>query len=160
MKLKPTSQAELGQVFVTLLDESFRQHAQWRKTQNAAAYAQWADAFKTRVSDAIKIWKPKAGYAAMLLLRSLTEKAQQWWYVLDHLEIPPDNNRAERAIRLAVTKRKVCGGSRSMKVFADTTTILSMIQTCRAQARSVIQFIAAALDKSVGKFDLIPTPLT
>jgi transposase len=160
MKLKPTSQAELGQAFITLLDESFRHHAQWRETRDAAAYAQWTTAFKTRVSDAIKTWKPKAGYAAMLLLHSLTEKAHQWWYFLDHPEIPPDNNRAERAIRLAVTKRKVCGGSRSMEGFADTATILSVIQTCRAQARSVIQFITSALDKSVGRFDLIPTPLT
>ena len=160
MKLKPSSQAELGQVFITLLDEAFQHHAQWRETQDAAAYAQWAAEFKTRVSAALTTWKPKAGYAAMLLLQSLTLKAHQWWYFLDHPEIPPDNNRAERAIRLAVTKRKVCGGSRSMKGFVDTATILSVVQTCRAQARSVIQFIAAALDQSVGRFDLIPAPLT
>jgi len=77
MKLKPNSQSELGQAFITLLDEAFTHHAQWRETQEAAAYAQWAAGFKTRVAAAIQTWKPKAGYAAMLLLRSLTEKAQQ-----------------------------------------------------------------------------------
>ena len=51
-------------------------------------------------------------------------------------EIPPDNNRAEGLERLAVTKRKVCGGSRSMDGFGDTADLLSVIQTCRAQGRS------------------------
>lgn len=160
MKLKPSSQADLGQGFISLIDEAFEHHAQWRETQDAAVYAQWAAQFKGRVAEAITVWKPKAGYAAMLLLRSLTQKAHQWWYFLDHPEIPPDNNRSERVIRLAVTKRKVCGGSRSMKGFADTATILSVIQTCRAQARSVIQFIVSALEHSAGRFDLIPVPLT
>ncbi|NJR70104.1 MAG: IS66 family transposase [Synechococcales cyanobacterium CRU_2_2] len=160
MKLKPSSQAELGQVFIRLIDEAFEHHAQWRETQDAAAYAQWAAQFKGRVTQAITTWKPQAGYAAMLLLRSLTQKAHQWWYFLDHPEIPPDNNRSERAIRLAVTKRNVCGGSRSMKGFADTATILTVIQTCRAQARSVPQFIISALGQSAGRFDLIPAPLT
>ena len=39
---------------------------------------------------------------AMLLdcpQRSLREKAHQWWYFLDHLSIPPDNNLAERSLR-------------------------------------------------------------
>ncbi len=35
-----------------------------------------------------------------------------------HPEVPPDNNQAERSLRLAVTKRKVSGGSRSMDRFA------------------------------------------
>ena len=65
-------------------------------------------------------------------------------------EIPPDNNLAERALRLAVTKRKVSGGSRSMKRFEDTADNLSVIQTCRFQGRSVSNFFASALKASVG----------
>jgi transposase len=49
-------------------------------------------------------------YEAGKLLRNLTLKADQWWYFLDHPEIPPDNNLAERALRLAVTKRKAAFG--------------------------------------------------
>ena len=48
------------------------------------------------------------------LLRNLNLKADQWWYFLENQKIPPDNNLAERALRLAVTKRKVSGGSRSV----------------------------------------------
>jgi len=36
-------------------------------------------------------------------LRSLQDKAEQWWY-FSHPEVPPDNNQAERSLRLAVTK--------------------------------------------------------
>jgi hypothetical protein len=77
-------------------------------------------------------------------------KAEQWWYFLDHPEIPPDNNLAERALRLAVTKRKVRGGSRSMERFQDTANNLSVIQTCRFQGRSVVNFFTSALRASVG----------
>lgn len=85
--------------------------------------------------------------------------ALQWWYFLDHREIPPDNNLAERALRLAVTKRKVSGGSRSMARFQDTANILSAIQTCRFQGRSVVDFFALALQGQAGvgvKPSLIP----
>ena len=61
---------------------------------------------------------------------------KQWWYFLDHPEVPPDNNLAEQLIRLAVTRRKVSGGSRSMLRFEQTADLLSVIQTGRRQGRS------------------------
>ena len=87
------------------------------------------------------------------LLRSLRDKANQWWYFLDYPEIPPDNNLAEResfghasrTLRLAVTKRKVSGGSRSMERFQHTANLLTVVQTCRRQGRSVINFFVQAL---------------
>ncbi len=69
----------------------------------------------------------------------------QWWYFLEHPEVPPDNNQAERSRRLAVTKRKVSGGSRSMERFQHTAKLLTVVQTCRRQGRSVIDFFAQAL---------------
>jgi transposase len=77
-------------------------------------------------------------------------KADQWWHFLEHPEIPPDNNLAERALRLAVTKRKVSGGSRSMARFHDTANHLSAIQTCRFQGRSVLDFFASTLKAHAG----------
>ena len=74
----------------------------------------------------------------------------KWWYFLDHPEIAPDNNLAERALRLAVTKRKVSGGSRSMTRFEDTASNLSVIQTCRFQGRSIVDFFASALQAHAG----------
>jgi len=91
----------------------------------------------------------------------LKEKAHQWWYFLDHPEVPPDNNRAERSLRLAVTKRKVAGGSRSWEGFRRTTVLLTVIQSCRAQGRSVVDFFEKAVSLAArGRADelsLIPT---
>lgn len=75
----------------------------------------------------------------------LCDKAHQWWYFLDHPEVPPDNNQAERSLRLAVTKRKVSGGSSSMERFQHTANLLTVVQTCRRQGRSVTDFFAQAL---------------
>ncbi len=71
---------QLGQEFLDLLDEAFAQHKQWRVTQDGAAYRTWADCFKLKLNQALNQWAGEAGYAAGLLLRSLREKAAQWWY--------------------------------------------------------------------------------
>jgi len=144
-KLNHGNNSQLAQVFLDLIDAAFEAHRQWRETQDAAAYRHWSAGFKLQVQTVLQQWLPKAGYAAGLLLRSLRDKAQQWWYFLDHPEVPPDNNRSERSLRLAVTKRKVSGGSRSMEGFAQTAMLLSVIQTCRAQGRSVFEFFNLAL---------------
>lgn len=131
--------------FLALIDEAFAQHQQWRQTQNLLAYSTWANDFKTRLAQLLNTWLGLVGYAAGLLLRSLRDKAQQWWYFLDHPEVSPDNNLAERSLRLAVTKRKVSGGSRSMSRFEQTADLLSVIQTCRFQGRRAMAFFRDAL---------------
>ncbi|MGB8698488.1 MAG: IS66 family transposase [Thermosynechococcaceae cyanobacterium] len=145
IKLKHGNNPQLGQGFVDLIDAAFAAHRQWRETQDDCVYYSWAVGFKIEVKLALEQWLPKAGYAAGLLLRSLRDKALQWWYFLDHPEVPPDNNRSERSLRLAVTKRKVCGGSRSMTGFAQTAILLTVIQTCRTQSRSAFEFFTQAL---------------
>ena len=144
-KLKPGHNREVAKVFLDLIDTAFEQHRRWRETQDGGAYHEWALGFMGEVQAALEQWRPKVGHEAGLLLRSLRDKSAQWWYFLTHPEIPPDNNRAERSLRLAVTKRKVCGGSRSMAGFAQTARLLSVIQTCRAQGRSVLTFLKQAL---------------
>jgi transposase len=157
IKLKHGNNPQLGQVFIDLIDTAFEAHRQWRETQDASAYHSWAAGFKSQVKSALEQWLPQAGYAAGLLLRSLRDKAQQWWYFLDHPEVPPDNNRSERSLRLAVTKRKVCGGSRSMEGFAQTALLLSVIQTCRTQGRSALEFFQQAL-MAMASDNLKPMP--
>ncbi|NET39729.1 MAG: IS66 family transposase, partial [Cyanothece sp. SIO1E1] len=66
------------------------------------------------------------------------------------------------SLRLAVTKRKVGGGSRSMLRFAQTADLLSVLQTCRMQGRSAMAFLREAIMAAAGKLDsppsLIPQP--
>jgi transposase len=160
-KLKIPKQAELAQVFLTLLTEAFTNHRNYRETGDRELYDRWVLDFRERLQKAIDIWRPQSGYAAGLLLNSLRDKSHHWWYFLDHPEISPDNNLAERSIRLGVTKRKLSGGSRSMTGFFHSANLLTVIQSCRAQGRSVLAFFRDALD-SLGSDDiisLIPTPL-
>lgn len=163
VKLNHGNNQALGQAFLDLIDEAFVQHKQWRETQDYSAYQTWAMGFKLRVALSIEQWLATAGYEAGKLLRSLRDKAQQWWYFLDHPEVPPDNNLAERSLRLAVTKRKVSGGSRSMKRFAQTADLLSVVQTCRRQGRSVMEFFQSVLMsyEKLGKSrpSLLPKPI-
>jgi transposase len=137
--------AAVAAVFIELINEAFKQHRLWREQGDLATYFQWAIDFKARLNQALQTWLSTVGYAAGLLLRSLRDKADQWWYFLDDPSVPPDNNLAERSLRLAVTKRKVSGGSRSMERFKQTANLLSVIQTCRFQARSAMAFFREAI---------------
>ncbi|MEG4855739.1 transposase [Microcoleus sp. B5-D4] len=116
-----------------------------RENPEGFDYRTWATDFKSRLAELLNTWLGRVGYAAGLLLRSLRDKAAQWWYFLDDPSIPPDNNLAERSLRLAVTKRKVSGGSRSMPRFEQTADLLSAIQTCRFQEKSAMAFFRDAI---------------
>ena len=159
MKTPGINNESIGIALTEIIDEAFQQHRLWRENNHQQQYLDSALQLKTRINLTLSKWSKKAGYEAGKLLRNLKLKADQWWYFLDHPEIPPDNNLAERALRLAVTKRKVSGGSRSMARFQDTANLLSVIQTCRFQGRSVIDFFTQALMASAGFIDrpsLIP----
>ena len=80
--------------------------SQWQQNQESESYRYWAVRFKHKVELALKQWSSKAGLEAGKLLRSLKLKADQWRYFLLHPEIPPDNNLAERLIRLAIPLTK------------------------------------------------------
>ena len=146
--------ATVATVFIELINEAFKQHRLWREEGDFPTYYQWAVEFKARLNQALQTWLGNVGYAAGLLLKSLRDKAEQWWYFLDDPSVPPDNNLAERSLRLAVTKRKVSGGSRSMARFEQTADLLSVIQTCRFQSRSAMAFFRQALSAHSCPFSL------
>jgi transposase len=141
---------DIAQIFIHLIDEAFCHHRIWRETKEQDQYRNWATDFQNRIDQQITKWKVKAGQRAGQLLHSLEDKRQQWWYFLEHPHIPPDNNLAERYLRLAVTKRKISGGSRSRERFEQTAKLLSVVQTCRRQGRSVIAFFGQALKATLG----------
>jgi transposase len=129
IKLPGLNNQEIGAKFISLIDEGFKNYALFQQTQNIDEFLNWTSEFQLKVESSIHLWIDQAGGEAGKLLRSLRNKCHQWWYFLDHPEIPPDNNLAERTLRLAVTKRKVSGGSRSMERFQDTANLLTVIQT-------------------------------
>ena len=75
---------QVAEAFLELIDEAFREHRVWRETKNFTTYFDWAEKFKERLLKTWQTWYGKVGYAAGLLLKSLQEKAEQWWYFLDH----------------------------------------------------------------------------
>lgn len=129
------------------------------ETLDSNSYNDWVNQFKSKLQQTLNQWIDLAGATAGNLLRSLRDKASQWWYFLDNPEVPPDNNQAERSLRLAVTKRKVSGGSRSMERFKHTAYLLTVVQTCRRQSRSVIDFFAQALLANSNNYLSVPSLL-
>ncbi|QXE21475.1 transposase IS66 [Richelia sinica FACHB-800] len=140
----------------------FQNYRQWQEGGDDVTDNDWASQFKSTLQSTLHQWFDLAGGTARKLLRSLRDKAKQWWYFLDHPQVPPDNNLAERSLRLAVTKRKVSGGSRSLERFQDTANLLTVVQTCRRQGLSVITFFEQALQAQVHSSlfapSLIPQP--
>jgi transposase len=145
IKLPGLHNQAIGKAFVNLIDEAFKNYRLWQQTGDDLSYNDWVNQFKSKLSLTVNQWIGKAGGTASKLLRSLQDKTSQWWYFLEQPQVPPDNNLAERSLRLAVTKRKVSGGSRSMERFKQTANLLTVVQTCRRQSRSVIDFFAQAL---------------
>ncbi len=103
LELPGNNNAAVAQIFLSLIDEAFRTHESWRKTRDLLTYHSWVQDFKIRLNQALATWPGQVGYAAGMLLKSLRDKAKQWWYFLNDPSVPPDNNLAERSLRLAVT---------------------------------------------------------
>lgn len=147
----------IGQVFVDLILDVFQNYRSFQMKGDIKAYIEWACGFKSQLTDCLNQWIPLAGATALNLLTKLRDKYDCWWYFLEHPEVPPDNNLAERSLRLAVTKRKISGGSRSLCRFGDTASLLTVVQTCRFQQRSVIDFFGEALRAYVGHVIAYPS---
>ena len=90
--LSGNDNAAVAQIFLSLIDEAFIAHESWRKTKARLTYDLWETDFKIRLNQALTTWLNKVGYTAGLLLKSLRDKAEQWWYFLSDPSVPPDNN--------------------------------------------------------------------
>jgi transposase len=73
------------------------------------------------------------------LVKRLSKHAHQLFTFLEQMDVEPDNNRAERAIRPAVVTRKISGGNRSPKGTEALGIITSLIQTCKQQKRDFVE---------------------
>jgi len=76
-------------------------------------------------------------------LRKHREKIFPFLYDLD---IPPDNNSSERAIRNAKLHAKISGGFRCMRGAQRHAVLLSFIETVKKQNRDVLQSIQGLLE--------------
>ena len=73
------------------------------------------------------------------------------WTFLEHEGVEPTNNAAERALRHAVIWRKLSFGTQSVKGSRFVETMLTVIETCRQQSRSVFHFLTTAVEALFAK---------
>jgi transposase len=80
------------------------------------------------------------------MCRELYDHRHRLWMFLDMEGVEPTNNASERALRHAVIWRKLSFGTQSTAGSRFVETILTIVETCRQQARSAFEFLTAALE--------------
>ena len=82
---------------------------------------------------------------------------EQWFAFVFDPRIEPTNWKAEQAIRPAVVNRKVWGGNRTAAGARAQGALMSVFETCRRQALSVVDHVSRTL-RWFG-IRLLPRPL-
>lgn len=90
------------------------------------------------------------------LAKHLWKHAEQWFGFLSDPTVEATNWQAEQAIRPAVVNRKVYGGNRTDAGAHAQGVLLSVLETCRRQARSALDHVSQTL-RAVGNL-LLPRP--
>lgn len=94
------------------------------------------------------------------------ETTKQWWLeargaqlltFLQHEDVPWHNNAAERVIRPLVTRRKVCGGSRSERGAEREAINMSCVMTILRQGKSLFEEIPRMFAAGLGRRGAVET---
>jgi transposase len=158
--------AHLARDFQALADSSLRSVQNLGKEllkQARRVFRQWSRCRDGTISRAglSSSLGPTRRAVARLLLRGLNGRhartaevcRELYWYrhrlwtFLNHAEVEPTNNAAERALRPAVIWRKLSFGTHSAAGSRFVETLLSIIETCRQQARDLFAFVTDALER-------------
>ena len=75
---------------------------------------------------------------AQRLAKRIQRYWREWFTFLEHPEVKPDNNDAERALRPVVVHRKVTGGARSDWGAQLVAQMFSFLETVRLQGHEAI----------------------
>ena len=74
---------------------------------------------------------------------------EQWlWTFVDVEGVEPTNNEAERAERPGVILRKTSGGTDSEQGSRFVECVLTVVETCRRQGRSALEYLRACIECS------------
>ncbi|HEX4610575.1 MAG TPA: transposase [Urbifossiella sp.] len=89
--------------------------------------------------------RPRAVPEYATLARHLRNPFEQWFAFVFDPRIEPANWMAEQAIRPAVVNRKVWGGNRTATGAKAQGVLISVFETCRRQALSVVDHVSRTL---------------
>jgi hypothetical protein len=88
----------------------------------------------------------RCGGAAATLAKRIVAQASRWFTFMNHPNVEPTNNLAERALRPIVIARKLTQGTRGPTGQRQAERLWSVIETARQQNVPVFAFLARALD--------------
>jgi hypothetical protein len=80
------------------------------------------------------------------MCRELYAHRKWLWTFLDVEGVQPTNNASERALRHAVIWRKLSFGTQSAHGSRFVSTILTVVETCRQQSKSVFEYLTLAME--------------
>ena len=126
----------------------FRQAIHWRNRYllgevTREALENQRERFDERLWELIR--RPRRVSEHERLAQHLSNHGGQWFPFLTDPSIEPTNWQAEQAIRPAVVNRKVWGGNRTSAGSKAQGVLMSVLETCRRQTHSVIDYISQAL---------------
>jgi transposase len=94
---------------------------------------------------AVLLARDRAVPAYQTLTGHLVRHFDEWFNFLTDPTIEATNWQAEQAVRPAVVNRKVWGGNRTEAGAQAQGVLSSVLQTCRQQARSALDFVSQTL---------------
>jgi transposase len=97
----------------------------------------------------------RGNFAGIAVAKELWRHRERLWTFVQAAGVEPTNNAAERALRNAVIWRKLSFGTQSAKGSRFVETLLTIVETCRQQARPLFDFLAQAV---TAQFQQKPTP--
>ena len=101
------------------------------------------EAFDERLLELVS--RPRVVPEYATLARHLRNHFEQWFAFAFDPRIEPTNWKAEQAIRPAVVNRKVWGGNRTANGARAQGVLMSVFETCRRQAISVVDHVSRTL---------------
>jgi transposase len=119
-----------------------------------AAWARYRDGTLTRrgferlmkpIRQEIDALLLRGAFAGVGMAAELSNHHEWLWTFVEVEGVEPTNNAAERSLRQAVIWRKLSFGTQSAGGSRFVETLLSVVETCRQQQRSVLDSLTAAL---------------
>jgi transposase len=124
----------------------------------AEALAGARDDFEERLLELLVVRRAVPEYER--LSWHLWEHFEEWFVFLADPTTPATNNEAEQAIRPAVVNRKVWGGNRTEAGAEAQGVLLSVLETCKRQVLSALDFVSGTLRAFGNRLLPCPTLLT
>jgi transposase len=91
----------------------------------------------------------RGAFAGIGMAEELSNHRDWLWTFVEADGVEPTNNASERALRHAVIWRKLSFGTQSEAGSRFVETLLTVVETCRQQSRSVFAFVTRAVAASL-----------